>query len=88
MWLLEGYIIHEKTCDMCKNKFHPHDHQSGFVFDDQIFLCETCSSNMSQDDIQTWTRSVMQSPENGMPIGLWLIHEHNKDKPIFSQRKD
>jgi hypothetical protein len=43
---------------------------------------------MSPDDIQVWTNSVMQAPETGMPIGLWLIQEHNKDKPLFSQKKD
>ena len=43
---------------------------------------------MSEDDIHEWTRSVMQDPEAGMPIGLWLIQQHNKDKPLFSQKKD
>ncbi len=43
---------------------------------------------MSNEDINSWTKSVMQDPETGMPIGLWLIQEHNKDKPLFSQKKD
>jgi len=34
-----------------------------------------------------WSRSTMQDPGCGMPIALWLIHEQNKDKPLFSKRK-
>lgn len=26
----------------------------------------------------------MQSPNNGMPIALWLIHEQNKDKNLMT----
>jgi hypothetical protein len=29
----------------------------------------------------------MKTPETGMPIGLWLIHEQNKDKPMLSRTK-
>jgi hypothetical protein len=83
-----GIKISEQTCKVCNSKFHLHDHKSGLVFDDQFFLCEKCSLTMSDEDINSWTKSVMQDPETGMPIGLWLIQEHNKDKPLFSQKKD
>jgi hypothetical protein len=29
----------------------------------------------------------MQSPVDGMPIALWLVHEQNKDKTMMSARK-
>jgi hypothetical protein len=29
----------------------------------------------------------MQNPGCGMPIAIWLIHEQNKNKPIFSRKK-
>jgi len=29
----------------------------------------------------------MQNPENGMPIGLWLIHEQNKYKTMMTFKK-
>ncbi len=77
----------EKTCDVCKNMFYLTNNQSGLVFNDRFFVCESCSSHMSEDEIECWTKSIMQDPEHGMPIGLWLIHEHNKDKPLFSQKK-
>lgn len=83
-----GIKISEQTCKVCNSKFHLHDHRSGLVFDDKFFLCEKCSSTMSDEDINCWTKSVMQDSETGMPIGLWLIQEHNKDKPLFSQKKD
>ncbi len=77
----------EKTCGICQNKFHLHEHQSGLVFNDKIFVCEECSKNTSENDIMEWSRSTMQDPGCGMPIALWLIHEQNKDKPLFSKRK-
>jgi len=77
----------EKTCGICQNKFHLHDHQSGLVFDDKIFVCEACSKSTSEHDIMEWSSSIMQKPGSGMPIALWLIHEQNKDKPMFSKRK-
>ncbi len=77
----------EKICGICRNKFHLHEHQSGFVFDNKVFVCEDCSKNTSENDMMEWSRSVMQDPGFGMPIALWLIHEQNKDKPLFSKRK-
>ncbi len=76
-----------KICGICQNKFHLHNHQSGLVFKDKIFVCEECSKNTSENDIMDWSRSIMQNPGCGMPIALWLIHEQNKDKPLFSKRK-
>lgn len=29
----------------------------------------------------------MQSSNNGMPIGLWLIHEENKNKTMMTVKK-
>jgi hypothetical protein len=29
----------------------------------------------------------MQSPNSGMPIALWLIHEQNKDKTMMTFKK-
>ena len=29
----------------------------------------------------------MQNPFNGMPIGLWLIHEQNKDKTMMTVKR-
>jgi hypothetical protein len=86
--VLGGIKIQIETCKNCNNKFHLHKHKSGFVFDEKFFLCEKCSNTMSNDDIQDWTKSIMQAPESGMPIGLWLIQEHNKEKPLFSQKKE
>jgi hypothetical protein len=79
--------MQEVVCGKCQHRFHLHDHQSGLVFDDKIFICEQCSKNTSENDMREWTRSVMQDPGFGMPIALWLIHEQNKNKPLFSKRK-
>ena len=84
---LGGIIIPEKICSICHNKFHLHEHQSGLVFDDKIFICGDCQSNTPEDDIIEWSQSVMQKPGSGMPIGIWLVHEQNKNKPLFSQKK-
>gem|GEM_PF-2994819 len=32
-------------CEMCKQKFHLQEHQSGLVFDDKFFICEDCRTN-------------------------------------------
>jgi hypothetical protein len=82
-----GNSIHEKTCEMCKHKFHLDEHQMGLVFDDKFFICEDCRTNTSDQEIVEWTQSVMRRPENGMPISLWLINEQNKDKQPFIRRK-
>ena len=77
----------EKICSICQTKFHLHDNQSGLVFGDKLFVCETCCDSHSEDELMDWTKTIMQTPEGGMPIALWLIHEQNKDKLMFSKRK-
>ena len=77
----------EEICGICNKKIFLSEHPSGLVFDDEHFLCEDCSQ-LSEATLSQWTKkTVMQSPSNGMPIALWLIHEQNKDKPLFSKRK-
>ena len=75
----------EKICSICHNTFHLHEHQNGLVFEDKLFICEECSVNRS--DILEWSKSIMQQPGSGMPIALWLIHEQNKNKPMFSKQR-
>jgi len=77
----------EKTCSMCSKKISLDDHPLGLVFDDQHFVCENCCSDHSEGEISIWTKNVMQSPEKGMPISLWLIHEQNKDKFFMTTKK-
>lgn len=77
----------EKTCSICQNRFHLHEHQRGVVFDDKFFICEECHNNTSEHDMMEWSKSIMQKPGSGMPIALWLIHEQNKAKPMFSKLK-
>ena len=80
-------MILQKTCDMCKNKFHLNEHQTGLVFDDKFFICDDCRTHTSDQEFMEWTQSVMHRPEVGMPISLWMIHEQNKDKqPFFGQK--
>ena len=78
----------EKTCGICRNKFHLHENKSGLVFNDNIFICEPCTKKSGSDFISEWSNTIMQHPENGMPVALWLIQEQNKDKPIFSKKRD
>ena len=72
---------------MCKNVISLHNHQLGLVFEDNIFVCEDCCNRHSEEEIREWSATVMQSPLTGMPIALWLIHEENKDKPLFTRKK-
>ncbi|MBN1280332.1 MAG: hypothetical protein JXA00_01645 [Candidatus Thermoplasmatota archaeon] len=80
-------MMPEKTCEMCKNKFHLHEHQCGLVFDDKFFICEDCRTNTPDHQMMEWTQSTMRSTTAGMPISLWLIQEQNKNKPLFSKRR-
>jgi len=73
----------EKTCSICSKKISLSKNQSGLVFQDEFFICEKCCSDHSEEEITKWTKNIMQNPENGMPIALWLIHEQNKDKPML-----
>jgi len=78
-------ITAEKICGRCNRSFDLNEHPSGLVFNDHHFLCEECTHDLSSDNLNIWTRTVMQSPSTGMPIALWLIHEQNKDKTIMSK---
>lgn len=73
-------MILQKTCEMCKHKFHLNEHQMGLVFNDKFFICQNCQTHTSNQEIMEWTQGVMRRLEFGMPISLWLINEQNKDK--------
>jgi len=77
----------EKTCGVCKNIFHLHEHENGLVFEDNIFVCQNCTTNTSEHGRSEWSDTIMQPQSNGMPIAIWLIHEQNKDKPMFQRNK-
>jgi len=77
----------EKTCDICSRKISLSQNPSGLVFNDERFVCEDCCSSRSDEELRHWTKTTMQSSENGMPIGLWLIHEQNKDKTMMAVKK-
>lgn len=76
-----------RLCGVCKTEINLNDHQSGLVFEDNIFVCEHCCESKSDEDIKEWSHSIMKKPGSGMPICLWLIHEQNKDKPMLSRIK-
>ena len=80
-------ITSEKNCSLCNRKIVLDEHPAGLVFADKHFLCEDCSTKHSKDDLIMWTKSIMHSPQTGMPIALWLIHEQNKDKTIMTSMK-
>ena len=82
-----GEKITEKTCDICSKKISLTDHPLGLVFEDTVFICEDCSSKHSREEITKLSKTIMQSPHNGMPIALWLIHEQNKDKTMMTVKK-
>lgn len=73
----------EKTCMICSQKISLSNNLSGLVFDDKHFICEDCCATRSSNDIQNFTRTIMQTPDTGMPIALWLIHEQNRDKQLM-----
>ena len=77
----------EKICNICSRKISLNNNQAGLVFDDKHFVCEDCCSNHTKDQIKTLTKTVMHTTEEGMPIGLWLIHEQNKDKTMMTVKK-
>jgi len=76
----------EKTCMICSQKISLSGNPSGLVFNDEHFVCEECCES-HYDDIKKLTKTIMQSPDEGMPIALWLIHEQNKDKPFMTIRR-
>ena len=77
----------ERTCGLCNHKIDLNENLRGLVFDDKIFVCEDCCSHTEEHEITRWSQSMMNIAECGMPVGLWLIHEQNKDKPLFSKTK-
>ena len=72
--------IPEKKCDICGKTFHLHEHKSGFVLKDEHFICK----DHTDEEVKIFTKTVMQDRFNGMPIGLWLIHEQNKNKTMMT----
>ncbi len=85
--VMEEETIAEKTCELCHTKFFLHENQHGLVFSDKFFICEDCQKHTTEDELQAWSQSIMRSPQSGMPISLWLIHEQNKGKELFSSQK-
>ena len=77
----------EKTCQICSRKISLHENPSGLVFKDNMFVCEDCTKKHSHEEIKEFTKTTMQDQFNGMPIGLWLIHEQNKDKVMMTVKK-
>jgi len=77
----------EKICSICSRKFSLYENQSGLVFVDKHFVCEECCDKHSNKEIFRLTKTIMQSSSNGMPIGLWLIHEQNKNKTMMTLNK-
>ena len=76
-----------RMCGVCKTEIDLNEHQMGLVFEDEVFVCKDCCDEKSDHELELWSKSIMKTSSQGMPIGLWLIHEQNKDKPLFSKRK-
>ena len=77
----------EKTCDVCSKKISLDHNHLGLVFNDEHFVCQDCCTTHSNEELRNLTKTVMHTTENGMPIGLWLIHEQNKDKTMMTVKK-
>jgi hypothetical protein len=86
-FLSGGGKILEKICSICSKKFHLYENLSGLVFKDELFICEDCNDKHSSEELKRLTKTIMQDPFKGMPIGLWLIHEQNKDKTIMTVKR-
>jgi hypothetical protein len=80
--------ITQKTCSLCSKKISLDENPFGLVFRDEFFVCEDCTEKHSPEEIRSLSKTTMQNPFNGMPIGLWLIHEQNKDKTMLTFTKD
>ena len=76
-----------KICIKCNQQIILTKNLLGLVFEDEHFLCENCRSKHSEKEISNLTKTIMQSPQNGMPIALWLIHEQNKNKTMMPFKK-
>ena len=77
----------ERFCGLCNRKISLYQNLSGFVFNDEHFLCEDCCNSNSQNVIENWTNSIMQKHSEVMPIALWIIQEQNKGKTIMSRKQ-
>ena len=77
----------ETTCDVCSKKISLDQNHLGLVFNDEHFVCQDCCTTHSYEELRNLTKTVMHTTENGMPIGLWLIHEQNKDKTMMTVKK-
>jgi hypothetical protein len=82
-----GIETTEKICSVCSRRFSLLDNRSGLVFGDEHFVCQDCCDTRSNDEITRLTKTSMILPTNGMPIGLWLIHEQNKNKTMMTVKK-
>ncbi len=80
-------FIPEKVCSVCSQKFSLSRNPTGLVFDDSLFVCETCCTKHSHDELNHLGESMMNVSARGMPIALWLIHEQNKDKTMMSVKR-
>lgn len=82
-----GGKILEKTCSICSKKLNLSENYFGLVFNDELFVCENCRNKHSSEELKRLTKTTMQDPYNGMPIGLWLIHEQNKNKTMMTVKR-
>lgn len=80
------FKIPEKICSVCLRNFSLSQNPSGLVFLDKHFVCEDCCDSRT-NEISNFTKTIMQSPNNGMPIALWLLHEQNKNKTMMTVKK-
>jgi len=76
-----------KKCEICEQEFDLTANRRGLVLDDHHFICESCNSHLTDDDLENISSSVMHSDLKEMPIALWLIQEQNKDKSFMSIKK-
>lgn len=78
------FKITERTCMICNEKILLKEHPLGLVFKDEHFLCQKCNERHSKEELSKLTKTIMQSPDDGMPIALWIIHEQNKNKTMMT----
>ncbi len=78
------FKITERTCMICNEKILLKEHPLGLVFEDEHFLCQKCNKRHSKEELSKLTKTIMQSPDRGMPIALWIIHEQNKNKTMMT----
>ena len=80
------YKIPEKICSLCSRNFSLHQNPSGLVFHDEHFICQDCCDSRAEE-ISNFSKTIMRSPDNGMPIAIWLLHEQNKNKTMMTVKK-